>query len=284
MKFDFQDNLTRIQNLKSYRKHEFAHSQVKEGLSVIILNLDKPEFIIPLVKILKESKRIFAKENLFLEILIGDTGSKDPQVLELYQDSEISVVKGLKYHFSKNNNEVAFSHSKGSLLLFMNNDIIFKDPNFLLNFYRRTQNAREVGIWGHVLLFESRTIQHRGIKFLELKSGRDFLPYHIDATKRLDEVSIPETVEFDSTTGAFLMIGRSLFGDINGFNEDYEKEAQDIDLCLQVKRLGYQISVLNLTEVIHFENGTRVKGEESNFDRSLFVRLWSSFIQGILLN
>jgi len=284
MKFDFQDNLTRIENLKNYQKNNYTFLKSKDGLSIIILNLDKPEYILPLIKVLKDAKREFENENLFFEIIIGDTGSKDERVLNLYKDPEISVVKGLKYHFSKNNNAVAFSESKASFLLFMNNDIIFEDKMFLLNLYKQATLDDSVGIVGHVLLFENRTIQHRGINFFELKSGRDFMPYHIDGTKKKEDLNIPPCVEFDSTTGAFLMIKRDLFQEVNGFNEDYEKEAQDIDLCLQVRRLGYKIQVFNLAEVFHFENGTRRKGEESNFDRSLFVRLWSSFIQGILLN
>lgn len=284
MKYFFQNNLSRIANLKNLNKAKFKIQNRISGLSVVILNLDKPEFILPLVAILKQTKTEFMKANLFFEILIGDTGSTNPSVLDVYKDPDLKIISGLKYHFSKNNNQVAFESSSASFILFMNNDILFKDPLFLLNFYREASTRANSGIFGHVLLFENLTIQHRGIEFLQLNSRNDFLPFHNDATKKIEDVELPMIQNFDATTGAFLMIKSELFEEVNGFNEDYEKEAQDIDLCLKVRRIGYDIQVLNLVQVIHFENGTRVKGEESNFDRSLFVRLWSSFIHGILLN
>ncbi|GBF48851.1 glycosyl transferase family 2 [Leptospira ryugenii] len=277
MKYEFEDNLSRISSLDKFTKFEYTNNSRLEGLSVVILNLDKPEFILPLVQILVESKKHFRENKLELEILIGDTGSKDPYVLEMYKNAEIKVINGLKYQFSKNNNEVAFAHSKCKWILFMNNDIIFENSRLLFDLYNYAKDSENLGIVGHVLLFQNQSIQHRGIEFLRINHGRDFLPYHIDGGKK--EVVCPKEKDFPATTGAFLMIESNLFKMVNGFNERYEKEAQDIDLCLKIKRMGYDIKVLNLAKVYHFENGTRVKGEESTFDRALFVRLWSSFIE-----
>jgi len=282
MKYSFQNNSSRIRNLKNINIQKFENKK-KEGLSIVILNLDKPEYLIPLVEILKKSKESFRKENIFFEILIGDTGSTDQKVIKAYEDSEIKVIKGLKYHFSKNNNDVAYKNSSGKWILFMNNDIIFQDEKLLFQLYLKAEENSNIGICGHVLLFENLTLQHCGIQFFKLNTSTNFMPYHIDGGKSLKEVHLPESQFFDATTGAFLMIKRDLFENVYGFNEDFEKEAQDIDLCLKIRRLGFQILVLNLGKVIHFENGTRVKGEESNFDRSLFVRLWSSFIEGIIV-
>lgn len=282
MKYKFQNNSDRIENLSIIPPRNFLHSNRRLGISVVILNLDKPEYILPLVKKLKECMLVFNKQGLNFEILIGDTGSTHPEVLNLYEDKDIQVIKNLKYHFSKNNNTVAFENSKCEYILFLNNDIIFEDSNLLYNLYVEAKSDPKISIFGHCLYFANETIQHRGIEFLKINEGRDFLPYHIDATKKIEFSLLPLQSEYDATTGAFLMIECLKFAQIRGFSEEYEKEAQDIDLCLKIRRLGFKIKVFNFAKVYHFENGTRKKGEESNFDRSLFVRRWSSFIEAKL--
>ena len=80
-------------------------------------------------------------------------------------------------------------------------------------------------------------------------------------------------------TGAFLMIDSDLFARVGGFDEEYEAECQDIDLCLRVRRLGVKCRVLDAGRLVHIENATRPKGEENWSDRALFLRRWSSYIE-----
>ena len=78
------------------------------------------------------------------------------------------------------------------------------------------------------------------------------------------------------------MIRSELFRQIDGFDEGYQTECQDIALCLQAKRLGYAIKLIHTGNIIHLENATRPKGSEDWQDRQRFVRKWGTFIEAVL--
>ena len=103
----------------------------KPGLSIVILTLEKLELIEPLLESLVSAKRLFSDSyDIDLQIVVGDTGSKDKAVHALYQrlDGQITVVKEMKYHFSRCNNELFKEHVIYDAVLFLNNDIMFSDP------------------------------------------------------------------------------------------------------------------------------------------------------------
>jgi GT2 family glycosyltransferase len=85
--------------------------------------------------------------------------------------------------------------------------------------------------------------------------------------------------EFPATTGAALLISRDLFWRVGGFDEAFEKEAQDVDLCLKVHRLGGRSLVWNLGPVIHLENATRPRGDSSSADRLRLLEKWKNYIE-----
>jgi GT2 family glycosyltransferase len=252
----------------------------KRGLSVIILNLDKPEFIVPLVDSLADTLAYFQNKGIGFEILIGDTGTTDSKVLETYESapSFVKVLYGLKYQFSRCNNQVFAQLSQYDTLLFLNNDIAFEGSAattlFTLQDYLR-QNP-EAGIVGAQLLFPDRTIQHAGIGVFEAGPLRGFV-YHPDARQpELPADQFP--LKTWAVTGACLMTRASDFVDVNGFDEGYRTECQDAALCLEIRRRGRWCFVLSPDVIIHYENGTREKGSEDWPDRQRFMRHWGSWI------
>jgi GT2 family glycosyltransferase len=252
----------------------------KAGLSVIILNLDKPEFIVPLVKSFDKAEAYFNEQGHGFEILIGDTGSTDPKVLEMYASaaSFVKVLTGLKYNFSRCNNQVFARLSRYDTVLFLNNDIEFSgDPAAtLFQLYRFLQDTPDAGVVGAQLLFPDKTIQHAGIGVFESGWLRGFV-YHPDAGKpAFPQASFPRKMW--AVTGACLMIKSADFVAVDGFDESYRTECQDAALCLEIHRRGLQSYVLAPDEIIHFENGTREKGSEDWPDRQRFMRHWGGWI------
>lgn len=60
----------------------------------------------------------------------------------------------------------------------------------------------------------------------------------------------------DSVTGAFLMISRATWTQLNGFDETYFMYFEDADLCARVRRLGLRILILAGVTVEHEIGGT----------------------------
>ncbi len=275
-----KSNIERVKEVQS--KKELIYKEKIKGLSVVILNLDKPEFIIPLLDCLLVANTFFTEAGESFEVLIGDTGSSNPKVLHYYKTLEENfiVVKNLKYHFSQNNNYLATTYAQYKSILFLNNDTLLDKPENLYQIYSALNSDTNIGIAGAVLLFQDKSIQHAGISFFEHSETQGMFPYHPLGNENYDAIKNFQSIEsFAAVTGAFLMIKWDLFFYCQGFDEFYEKEAQDVDLCLKIKRMGYKTILTNFGIIYHYENGTRKKGEECNTDRIRFIRKWSNFIR-----
>ncbi len=251
-----------------------------DGLAILILTKDRPEYIIPLVQQLATAVPAFAERQLALRILIGDTGSSERKVLDFYRrlPQGCELVSGLQYQFSRCNNQLLERAADYRSILFLNNDIRFADaPASLLRLYTRLHAEPDTGVVGAVLRFADGTVQHEGIAAFPDGPLRAFV-HHPGAR---GPVSLGEGEERRclAVTGALLMARAEALRVTGGFDEAYAAECQDVDLCLAAARGGYASILLNAGEIIHFENGTRPAGEEVWADRRRLMRRWHNWIE-----
>jgi GT2 family glycosyltransferase/ADP-heptose:LPS heptosyltransferase len=242
------------------------------GCSIIILNKDKPELIRRCVESLRDT---IAGQNC--EILIGDTGSTNPDTLNYYKEVEglCSIVYLGQYNFSKNNNDLARMARK-SIFVFLNNDVFVTEgfPGNLLKYFYFPR----VGVVGCKLLFENGSIQHAGMEFVSETGKFKYCGYH---PGRLKDRNLPEAncVKIvPAVTGACLLIRKDIFFHIGGFDEGYQSESQDSDLCLKVREAGYQVIYDGTVNAVHLENGTRPVGDENWSDRRKFALRWGEYL------
>lgn len=245
--------------------------------SIVILTKDKPEYIIPLLKSLQTDDL-----GRYYEVIVGDTGTSNREVIEFYKtiDTKITIVKGLRYHFSKNYNFLVANYARGEIIGIWNNDIVLPNVSFLNQIEEIFRNPK-VGIVGTKLLYPNGTLQHGGVFFKE-KGDHVGLPYH-----RLhggNPQKLPD-VEFEAVpavTGAFMFCRKKDYLYLCGFDESYQEEAQDIDLCLKIRRTGQEVVFANIDNIIHIENATRGKGSENWDDRHYFIWKWKSFMEATI--
>lgn len=252
--------------------------------SIIILTKDRPEFIIPCL----ESLKLF-HEGFKIEILVGDTGTQNEIVLDFFntfaidlpQNVSFSVESVGRYHFSQNNNFLA-KIAKGKRLVFLNNDTIA-----LQGWLTEINNAfalELVEIVGPKLLYGySYRVQHAGIGFIKTEWG-EYLGYHPHRLRHSEMVEVNRAKTMPAVTGACLVINKKTFDSVKGFDEDYLKEAQDVDLCLKVLSLGANVLYWPKSTLIHVENGTRPKMDSHNQDRDLLNKKWKTLLHSVLEN
>lgn len=259
------------QSLTNHDKYKF---------SIIILSRNAKEYIIPLC-----NKLITNDLNKYYEVIIGDTGTTDKDVLDYYKKikGKVNVVFGLKYHFSKNYNYLIKNHSKGEYVGILNNDIILPNHNFIYSLESILQRP-DVGTIGSKLMYPDGTIQHAGVFFIEKDGEHKYLPYHRLHKKTADTLNNELIKSIPANTGAFLFCKKNEFLSLGGFDENYEKEGQDVDLCLKYLRIHKKNIFLNIKNIVHIENGTRPKGEESNLDRQYLIWKWKVFLDNIVIN
>jgi len=249
-----------------------------EGLSIVILNLNKPNLVRGFIDGFLKARKVFLGSGIPCELLIGDTSSTDSETLQLLANvgEGISVEHEMKYQFSRCNNEL-FQKVRTNTVLFLNNDVLTNDnPESIKAAYDLLYRNENTAAVSAVLHFENGTLQHGGIDFLHIPSHEGFC-YHPGAQQKWD--SQPgNSFPMAAGTGAFLMVRSELFAKVGGFDEVYEAECQDVDLCLKLKRLGFDIQIGDFGRLVHLENATRPTGEENWKDRSLYMRRWSGFV------
>ena len=275
------DNQQRVAEVRqAQRAIELDAPGTQAGLAVLILTKDRPEYIVPLTRALIAAEPAFAARGLTLRIIIGDTGSQDPAVLELYRSLPAccQLVSGLAYQFSRCNNQLLAQARDLDTVLFLNNDVAFDDAADALLQLRSAVHAEPgIGIVGALLQFPDGTVQHQGIAAFEQGPLRGFVHHpgaHAPTTLKPGEQHTCLAV-----TGALLMARSDALQVTGGFDESYAAECQDVDLCLAAARGGFASAVKHVGRIIHFENGTREIGEENWADRRRLMRRWHNWIE-----
>ena len=81
-----------------------------------------------------------------------------------------------------------------------------------------------------------------------------------------------------AVTAACMMMRRSVFDEVKGFDEQFLVDFADIDLCLRVKNRGYRIVYTPLALLYHYESATRRRMHISG-DREAFVKRWGRCLE-----
>lgn len=195
------------------------------------------------------------------EVIVVDTGSVEADTFALYARYQIEprfqkVDAVGEFNFSRACN-IGARYAAGELLLFLNNDTEILRADWL-RLMAQWFELPEVGIVGVKLLYPDGKIQHAGVII-----GLHGLAAHIFA--RMDEHQMTMFGSDDwyrnylAVTGACLMIPRSLFVSIGGFDEAYRLNYSDVELCIAVHRAGYRIVYTPHVRLKHHESATHKK-------------------------
>lgn len=255
----------------SFQKSYFSIKNRK--LSIIILNKDRPD-------LLKRCLDAIEKHVKYrpLEIVIGDTGSTDPEVFRLYEriQFEKEIVKGLTYDFSKNNNELVFDHTTGFYLLFMNNDIFLRE-DCVTNAIKYLMN-NSMGTVGVRLLMPTGVIDHDGQVFHKKTSIIE--PNHVNIGRQPLAAGMKNAF-VNGNTGAFMLTRFDLFKQAGGFSTEYKDIYQDCDYAAALSIQGFKHYCVRSTEAVHLGSATRgVNTTRVNADaeRAKLIKRWDNSI------
>ena len=199
------------------------------------------------------------------EVVVVDNGSTDKEFLDLvelytnkYPGQFISYPYDIPFNFSKLINFGA-KKAKGDYLLLLNNDTEVITPDWIEGMVEQAQRD-SIGVVGVKLLFPDDTIQHAGVVFDE-----NNLPIHIFAgdNKHLYNLQLNAINNYPALTGACVMIRRSVFEELKGFDENFAVEFNDIDFCLRAIEKGYFNIYIPHVELYHYESLSRGKSHDS---------------------
>jgi GT2 family glycosyltransferase len=206
------------------------------------------------------------------EIIIVDNGSTDNSVFKLYAElRERDFVKIIDWSKSFNYsavNNYAVHHAAGSVLLFLNNDTEVINADWIERLLDHALRS-DVGAVGGKLYYPDDTVQHAGIILgLGDITGHAHRHFTMDSHGYMGRLHVVQNVT--AVTGACLMTRRSVFDEVNGFDEEYPLAFSDIDLCLKMREKGYVVVWTPFAELYHDESKTR--GYEGTSEKQLRFR------------
>jgi GT2 family glycosyltransferase len=159
----------------------------------------------------------------------------------------------------------------GEWIAFLNNDTI-PQHGWLDALLRYASRRKRIGFVGAKLLFPNNTIQHAGVVF-----ARDLSPHHIYAGFPAEDPVVNKSRQFQVVTGACAVIRRALFEELGGLDTGFVNGYEDIDLCLRLRRLGYEVHYCHESVVYHLESATRDDALNQQ-NHELFLERWSDFV------
>jgi len=238
----------------------------KDLVTIAIISKNRYDFIRPCIESIENHRG-----NRKIEILIGDTGTKEKRVLNFYREAEknfdnIRVVSFKEYFFSQKYNDLIFSYANGEYLVLLNNDTIAK-PGWLDALIAPLEDKR-VGIVGAKLLSRDGTIQHAGIEYNDISNG---------CHRFLNEASIIPGVTFTCVAMRHDVYDRFQS------SEEFREKDQDTDFCQRLSSAGFAIIYEPKAELLLFEEPTRdCRNGES--DSVLLNEKWGTQIRKLSLS
>jgi len=164
--------------------------------------------------------------------------------------------------FSKANNQ-GVEISKGEYVLILNPDTVVAEDTFtkILTYIKSKQNSGILGVKlidgaGQFLPESKRGIPTPKVSFNKLFGVSSKLTGKYYATHLQEN----ETGIVDILVGAFMLLKRSVYMEVSGFDENYFMYGEDIDLSYKVLNKGYQNYYFAETKVVHY------KGESTKKD------------------
>jgi GT2 family glycosyltransferase len=213
------------------------------------------------------------------EVVLVDDASNPPLECAATTDPRVRVLRneiGLGFAGSCNRGAEGAS---AEFLIFLNNDTTPR-AGWLEAMLRCADEDPKVGIVGCRLLYSDETVQHAGIAF----SQADGEPRHIYRGFPGDHPAVVQTRHLQAVTGACLLVRRTLFEALGGFDSTYENGFEDVDLCLRAAQAGHVIAYCGEAVVSHLEavsrrpDSTAPSGAESH-NRSEFTQRWAGTVR-----
>ena len=199
------------------------------------------------------------------EIIIVDNNSNDGS-----KESLPSKFPGVKFIFNNENLGFAKACNQGSKISSGNN-ILFLNPDTVLpgtcltdciSFLNTHEDAGAVGVRmmddkGKFLKESKRGLPSPSASFYKLFGLTAVFPGS-ETIAKYYQGHLPENENnpVEVLSGAFMMIKRTVFEKVKGFDETFFMYGEDIDLSLRISQLGYKNYYLGKISITHLKGGS----------------------------
>jgi hypothetical protein len=206
------------------------------------------------------------------EVIVVDDGSTDDTVALLSHEARVvSLGKNSGFAVAANR---GVSEARGDLVLLLNSDAIV-DPAALRALVTAFEKDPKLGVAGAQLLNEDGSKQWSGGRtptlpwIIGVVSGAG----HLARLFRGRGLESPRhTAGVDWVSGAAMMFRREVWKPLD---ERYLFYCQDIDFCLDARKAGWDVRIIDDARVTHAHGRTIAPGSELSYDPA---RMWPDLL------
>ena len=234
-------------------------------LSIIILNYNVRYFLEQCILSVQRSIK-----SIDAEIIVVDNNSPDDSCQMMKSKfPEITLIENKEnVGFSTANNQ-AVKIAKGEYVCILNPDTAVAENTFIaaLKYAESISDLGALGVYlmdgtGSFLPESKRNLPTPKVSMLKLVGlGKSYY-----AT----QISEFNTGEVAVLVGAFMLLKRSIYNEVEGFDEDYFMYGEDIDFSYKITKAGYKNHYLGSTTILHY------KGESTQKDAAYLDRFYGA--------
>ncbi|MDL2314299.1 glycosyltransferase family 2 protein [Desulfovibrio sp. OttesenSCG-928-C14] len=215
---------------------------------------------------------------LDFEVIVADNASTDASATELLPLGESLFGKNRfkALRFAQNRNfgpacNAGAGQATAPLLFFLNNDTLLTE-NWAPPLLEALGRDPSLGAVGPLLLYADNTVQHLGITY---SSGS---VCHLYSSFPEAHPLVRKKRPLQAITAAAMLLPREIFFRAGGFFEGYRNGFEDVDLCLQIGKLGKKPACIPQSRVYHLEGQSQGRGDnEQHNSRLLTERCYDLF-------
>lgn len=214
-------------------------------LSIIIINYKTPDLTSTCIE------SIYASQiEIPFEILVIDNNSDDDSHKII-----MSRFPGVKWIQNNNNdgfgraNNLGAKNAEGKYILLLNSDIELVLEQRLEECLEKLEEDPKIGVLGCKLLNPDRSAQKS--VYYDVGTFKYLLSYNHLWSK----LFLPKPQSFDAVMGAFMLFRKNDFDKINGFDPDFFMYAEELELCVRLKKMNLRPFYFDQYAAVHNHAG-----------------------------
>lgn len=183
---------------------------------------------------------------------------------------------GEKFNYARKMNQL-WRLAQSEHLILLNDDIVVRHPDWIEAMMTFACDE-DIGGVGARLLYPDGRIQHAGMAGGVMGTCTHvFIGQPATAPTYGNWADVHR--ECSMVTGAAFATRRSLLEHLNGLDEQFALDWNDVDLCLRMRLLGLRIVYTPHAELTHYESASRGTDNLPGADLSLFLERWNELLQ-----
>lgn len=237
-------------------------------VSILIVNYKTEELVCECISSIQSNTQFVSYEIIVIDNNSGDSLNSirkeypEVQVIALPQNVGFGAA-----------NNIAYQASQGEVIFFLNPDTVLKN-NAVLSLYEALKSNLNVGVCGANLY----TLDHKAnVSFLPFPNFKSEVKQLLGLEKELEmdayyNFSGQSKVIDGFISGADMMVRRDVLQKYGAFDPDFFMYYEDCELCLRIKKNGYEIMSVPAAKIVHLQGmSCEAKGEEMKLNSFLML-------------